>query len=613
MEKMTEKHFSIWQNLPWFKVQRHGFADAVRWWLPAIVVIQLGVTLISAAVPALLVRLLGARTGLPTLLVAMIGIGLGLGCLQFGQVVVDAFMQQKSVSVRLEMFTKDGADYLHIPFTAAADAQVRAKRAESMTYGYGGDTSGVGVFYGALVHTVQNAFLILVDALILGGASWWISAAIVATTVLAFYPQQSFQRFRRAKQKTMEDQWNPRSYVQHSSFQEENGKDIRLYHMADWYQQKYEHFVDLDTVANRSIERRRFWVRSLSALLTLVRNGVGYGLLVFLAVNQHISLSQFTFYFTLLTTVGTTGEAVLTQYGLLRGANADINTGRRFLDWADDVIKAMPQGKTTPNFGTAPLTVVFDHVTFTYPDGAAPVLNDISFTLHGGERVALVGLNGAGKTTITMLMMGLLTPDKGTITINGVDIQTISPAALRHYFAPVFQESTVFAGTVGYNVAMTHDYDPAKVKAAIAEADLTDAIAALPHGIKTELTTYLHDDGVTLSGGQTQKLMIARALYRDAPILLLDEPTAALDALAESALYQHYQKMATGKTSLFISHRLASTRFSDRILFIQHGQIAASGSHDELLAKSPEYAELYHTQSQYYDEDQSSEEAAQDA
>ena len=160
---------------------------------------------------------------------------------------------------------------------------------------------------------------------------------------------------------------------------------------------------------------------------------------------------------------------------------------------------------------------------------------------------------------------------------------------------------------------MTRNYDEQRVRNALAEAGLTADIDKLAHGLQTELTNYIQDDGVTLSGGQTQKLMIARALYRDAPILLLDEPTAALDALAESALYQNYQKMAAGKTSLFISHRLASTRFSDRILFLQQGQIAASGTHEELLAHCPAYTALYRTQSQYYTEKQTGQEAVQDA
>lgn len=614
IRKMTDIHDSIRQNLRWFNTQRRGIADELKWWLPSILLIQLGITLISAAVPALLVRLLGQRTGWPMLTLVMIGIGLGLGCLQFTQAVLDTFMRMKGSSVRMAMFAKDGADYLHIPYAAAADAQVRAERADSMSHGYWGDNSGVEVFYPALVHTLQSSLLIIVDAVILGAASWWIALVIIGTTILAFLPQDSFQRYRRQQQSLIEDQWTAREYIQRSSFQEENGKDIRLYHMADWYQGKYEEFVQATDAARKNIERRQFWVSSASALLTLIRNTVGYGTLIWLMLSHRLTIAQFTFYFTLLSTVAATVETVLEQYSLLKGANTDVNTGRRFLDWAEAVIRDLPQGKGTPHFDpTKPLTVAFDHVTFTYPDGTAPVLQDISLTLKGGERVALVGLNGAGKTTITMLMMGLLTPASGTITINGVDVQTIPPATLRSYFAPVFQESTVFAGSVGYNVAMTRSYERQRVQAALTEAGLTADIAQLANGLDTELTNYIQDNGVTLSGGQTQKLMIARALYRDAPILVLDEPTAALDALAESALYQNYQQMADGKTSLFISHRLASTRFSDRILFLEHGRIAASGTHQELLTRCPAYAALYHTQSQYYAEKQPDQEAVQDA
>ena len=223
--------------------------------------------------------------------------------------------------------------------------------------------------------------------------------------------------------------------------------------------------------------------------------------------------------------------------------------------------------------------------------------------MRPGEKLAIVGLNGAGKTTLVKLLCGLFDPTEGRVLLNGKDIRDFDRNAYYELFSAVFQEFSLMDVTIAENVAQTTtDIDYDRVRSCIEKAGLTKAIDELPKGLNTHVGRNVFLDGVLFSGGQTQRLMLARALYKDGPILVLDEPTAALDPLAENDIYQKYNEMTTGKTAIFISHRLASTRFCDRILFLQDGVIAEEGTHEQLLAMNGEYAKLFQVQAQYYQE-----------
>ena len=221
-----------------------------------------------------------------------------------------------------------------------------------------------------------------------------------------------------------------------------------------------------------------------------------------------------------------------------------------------------------------------------------------------GERLAVVGLNGAGKTTLVKLLCGFYDPTEGRVLLNGEDIREFNRQEYYTLFTAVFQKFSVLEATLEENVAQTREgIDEARVRECLEKAGLTERVAALPDDLKTHIGREVFEDGVLLSGGEMQRLMLARALYKNAPILLLDEPTAALDPIAENDIYQKYAAMTVGRTSVFISHRLASTRFCDRILLIDGGVIAEQGSHEELLACGGKYAGLFEVQSKYYREE----------
>lgn len=221
-----------------------------------------------------------------------------------------------------------------------------------------------------------------------------------------------------------------------------------------------------------------------------------------------------------------------------------------------------------------------------------------------GDKMALVGINGAGKTTIVKLICGFYKPTTGNVYINGIDINDLDLEDYYSYLAVVFQDTFTFSFSIAENVTCEIEgkYDEDKCIEAIKKAGLWDKVHSLPKKEKTFLNKDIEDDGMQLSGGQLQKLMLARALYKECKLLLLDEPTAALDAIAENEMYQKYEEVICGKTALFISHRLASTRFCDKILFLENGKITEEGTHDELMSLNKEYAKMFDVQSQYYRE-----------
>jgi len=249
-----------------------------------------------------------------------------------------------------------------------------------------------------------------------------------------------------------------------------------------------------------------------------------------------------------------------------------------------------------------PPSITFENVSFRYPNTEQNVLEGLSFHLDAGKRLALVGVNGAGKTTLIKLLTGLYRPDSGRILINGIDYREFSLEDLRRLFAVVFQEVEPIAVTVAQNVAgCLEGFDRQLVQHCLEQVGLWEKVASLPQGMDTQVLKIVVPDGVVFSGGENQKLMIARALYRThARIMIMDEPTAALDALAEAKIYEEFDQLLDNRTAIFISHRLASTRFCDEIMLLNGGTIAERGTHEELMARNGLYAEMFREQSKYY-------------
>lgn len=385
-------------------------------------------------------------------------------------------------------------------------------------------------------------------------------------------------------------------YIDRLSDDAISGKDIRVFGLKKWIIGKYG--IAIKNTRRRNAKKNiiAFAGKSLETILTAGRDLICY-LYLISQLKNGMSLTMFVFYLGIIGGFSAWFAQVSDSFAKMKYCSVHITDFRNFLNLGEDAgEKKIPQNQ----FKT--VEVVFDHVTFCYKGAEKPVLNDISFSLKSGEHKALVGLNGAGKSTLVKLISGLYLPTKGTVYVNGIDTRELDREAYYRHESAVFQDTFTLAYSVAENVALNEQWDEEKVWECLEKSGLSQKVTALPQGLSTNLGKELSQDGVRLSGGETQKLLLARALYRDPSIILLDEPTAALDALAESEIYEIYNRTLADITALFISHRLASTRFCEEILLLSDGRIAECGSHEELMEQKGKYYELFLVQSKYYGE-----------
>lgn len=387
-----------------------------------------------------------------------------------------------------------------------------------------------------------------------------------------------------------------RQYIDQQVYEVAAGKDIRLYRLYQWLGRIYRRLnvENKELIAKEQI--RYYWNDLAGLLLQFLRDVICYGYLLYL-LTQGMEISLFVLYLGVISGfAGWFGKIsdVVSKLSRCFYQVCDIFT---YLDLEDS------KGRSGKLSEGAPLDIVFDHVSFSYPGSEEKVLNDVSFRIRPGEHLALVGLNGAGKSTLVKLLCGLYTPTEGAVIVNGQNLQTLDQKWYFRQLAVIFQDPLVLSVSVEQNVSgQTNErMDRKRCQEALERAGLGDKIRSLPQGAGT----YIHkdlEDGVELSGGEIQKLILARALYKQAKLLLLDEPTAAMDAIAEQETYEQYQKLLRDRSVLFISHRLASTRFCDQILLLKDGKIAEKGTHGQLMEQNGFYAELFKVQSRYYKE-----------
>ena len=424
---------------------------------------------------------------------------------------------------------------------------------------------------------------------------------VIATTAAGYFVSRKVNQFGYLHREEEAAYTAEMRYVKRTVTSRAFAKDIRIFGLKPWLMEVWQKSFRLYESFLRRREKHYFLTNLADFLLSLLRNGISYAYLLHLTLTEGLSASTFLLYFTAASGFTQWITGILEQFTTLSKESLEISVVREFLEWPEGF--QLTGGDPIPDAVNGTYELQLEHVTYRYPGAAEDTIHDLSLTLHRGEKVALVGLNGAGKTTLVKLLCGFLDPTQGTVRLNGVDIRKLNRRAYYKLFSAVFQEFSLLEATVAENVAQqVEGIDEEKVWQCLENAGLSDAVRALPQGLQTHLGRSIYDDGTELSGGQTQRLMLARALYRDGAVLVLDEPTAALDPITESEIYLKYSEMTQGKTSLFISHRLASTRFCDRIILLENGSIAEEGSHEALLQRGGSYAKLFSVQRRYYEE-----------
>ena len=381
-----------------------------------------------------------------------------------------------------------------------------------------------------------------------------------------------------------------------------SAKDIRLYRMHEWLSDVYRKNVEGLNGWYRRYTRTVFGIAVGDSGLALVREAVAYVYLLYRVIAGNMSVANFVLYFGVITGFSAWLSGMFGQVTALSRISSTVNYVRTFLAYPDTYTRE--GGKDLPEVSEGPKELSLCDVSYRYEGAESDTLSGVSLTVAPKEHLAIVGLNGAGKTTLVKLLCGLTDPTNGCVRYDGVDVKEYNREGYYELFSAVFQQFSLLPVTFAEAVAEEEPdrIDRVRVKECLRTAGLWEKIASLPKGVDSEYSRAVNDEGTELSGGQIQKLLLARALYRKAPFMILDEPTAALDPIAESKLYETYHEVLRDCSTVFISHRLASTRFCDRIVLMEDGKIIEEGTHEELLTKQGRYYELYETQAKYYRE-----------
>lgn len=424
-----------------------------------------------------------------------------------------------------------------------------------------------------------------------------ILAAIPSAVLSYYYRQRNFHYIRRHSKERRE-----MAYYSGLMVNKDQVKEIKLLGLGDTFIAKYKTVFGKYFAGLRRLIVKEGVSQTLVSLISTLVHGALFAYVAYHVVYHSAMIGDYSLYSGALSSIGGYVTTLVTATASIYEGTLFIDNMIAFMKEEPKIVCALPEPREAAS--GAKHVIEFEHVSFSYPGSERMVLKDLSFTFSSGERTVLVGLNGAGKTTLVKLLTRLYDPTEGRILLDGRDIREYDPDAYHRMFGIIFQDFGKYAETVEENIRYgdVHTETSAeRVERALEDGDAT-FVKGLPLGKQTPLTRMFYDDGLELSGGMWQKLSLARAFYREADFLILDEPTAALDPLAEEEVFRRFYKLSEGKLALFVSHRLSGATLAERILVVGEGRVLENGSHAELMEKKGHYYRLFSTQAIRYAE-----------
>lgn len=559
-------------------------------WVPALVLQPL----VTAYIPKAMIDAIdnGVTVGDMTVIVALLSLLLTL------TIWLDPFMKElvrggaRIVRMRYAVaaFRKTlTTDYVNIESFEGREKQKRAEAFYNARFSSGAD------FVEQYAHFLVCVIGVIASSVLLYKVNYFMILLILLTCVCEFF----LLKILKTKQSETTDNYSKLSgkfeYFYKLSKNAEASKDIKLYGFSDYLVKTAADFIYQIEHINAKYTKQSAAISGVRALLNLVRELVAYAYLTYLVLKNRLSVSEFIFCFGIITGFSNWIMNLVFSFMEISRCCTDCALYREFVE------ESVSEGKPEVDFGEV-RSIEFSNVFFTYPASDTETIRNMSFKVNKGENIAIVGENGAGKTTAIKLLCGLYYPSEGDILINGRSSKEFSSDSYFDLFSAVFQDYCFMPMTIAENITAEQSYDKERLFAAFDKAGITDKINSLSEKENTLMVKDVYKNAADFSGGEKQKLLLAKAVYKNAPVLILDEPTAALDPISENELYLKYNELTEDKISFFISHRLSSTRFCDRILFIKDGAVAESGTHEELMAKKGAYYRMYQTQSMYYRE-----------
>lgn len=536
--------------------------------------------------------------GLGALIKLLAAVAAAEAVIELSDTAADCYIWFKMIYTRFKLIEERVARALSIEYEKLESPKILdcMRRAAEAT---DNNTEGIEGMMRSLYYDIMTQCAVL--AATLTTLSFLDIRLVAAVAVLAVFEYASFVLTVKKDRKNVWDKmapvWRKIDYMEKTTQDFSCAKDIRIFGMKNWLSRKQR---DINETKYRFMKlSKKYWLYNcaFANLLWLIRNALTYSYLIHCVLYKGLSIGDFTLYFGIAASFSNSLSELLKGVGRYKECSMKADDFRTFIELPVQKGGSIPLPDASEGY-----TFSFENVSFKYAGSERFALKDLSLTLEWGKRLAVVGLNGAGKTTFIKLLLRLYDPTEGRILLNGTDIREFDRGEYYKLFSPVFQNIEIFAFPMSENVSMAspEDTDRKKAENCLRSAGMGEKIDELNDGVQTQLLKVIYDDGIDLSGGQRQKLALARALYKDAPIVVLDEPTAALDALAEYKMYSDFDSITQGKSAVYISHRLSSTRFCDAVAMFENGGLIEYGRHDELIEKGGKYAELFAVQARYY-------------
>jgi ABC-type multidrug transport system fused ATPase/permease subunit len=459
---------------------------------------------------------------------------------------------------------------------------------------------GIGLVILKLFSIPGNVIGIIIFSIILIRLNPIIWGLLVMSMIFSYLFVGKANKYQRSRKDELANEERQSYYASLRLSDFQYGKDMRVYGIKELILHRKSRADSNVIHITEAIKSRFFTAGVKEGILMAIREGVVYAYLIINIINKNLTISDFVLYTFAMNGFVTWMDTTIKDFSDVWLHSLYVSDFREFLNKSEESSKERK--------GSLPVSeqydILFDKVSFLYPGSSREIFKNFTLHIKPGEKLALVGINGAGKTTLVKLLTRLYEPTGGRILINGVDIREYDLEEYRNIFSVIFQDTKVFAFSIRENITMERDTkDEEKYKKALIQSGIHEKIERLEKKDETNLLKILDEEGMEFSGGENQKLAMARALYKDGGIIIMDEPTAALDALAESKMYMEFDNLIKNKTAIYISHRLSSTRFCDNIAFTQNGELKEYGTHDELIQLNQSYAEMFNMQAEYYKEE----------
>jgi ATP-binding cassette, subfamily B, bacterial len=592
--------YGMFSNLALLYKEELKMYPRMKWLIPINIITEISIPFIGAVIPALAVSIIIGEKGAGYFVGAIGAVVVLYTIINCLQKYTDLWITQTNTWVRLDDFMKK---IIIKSITTDYDNVEPQKQQKLMEKAYEALTSnwtGVEIMY----KKTPSAIINLVGMLGYGVAILALDIKILIILIFMSIFNLKLNDYARnymAKCRDEEAKLNRTiNYLYGKSTTLENGKDVRIYQMEAWFKEVFH--ATIKKIVKWKVRTEKRWYLPVAAdtVFSALRDLAAYIILINQVLDGRITLAVFTLYIGIVAGFSNWLFEFVGAYGELKKGSIQVDDYRYMLEFPDKFKRK--DGLGIPLRDIYPLTIEFKDVSFRYDGADKDTLSHINLTIKAGENVALVGHNGSGKTTLVKLLCGFYHPTAGEIYVGGHSISDYDIDEYYKLIGAVFQDVKPLAFNIAQNISGRDidETDMDKVQESLRAAGLGEKIEGLKDKEMTYITQTFSAEGIQLSGGEAQKLMLARAIYKNAPIMILDEPTAALDPIAESHMYEEYNKLTSDKTSIFISHRLASTRFCHKIIFLENGSIMEEGTHEELIKKSGKYAEVYEIQSHYY-------------